>query len=141
MQEVVKKEVGKLLDARIIYLISDSEWVSPMQVVLTKKSMIVVKNEKDELISTRTGTGWRMCINYRNLNNATRKDHFPLPFIVLMLERLARYSFSCYLDGYSGFFQIPIHLSDQEKTTFTCPYGTFAYWRLSFGLCNALTTF
>ena len=76
-----------------------------------------------------------------NVVVATRKDHFPLPFIDQMLERLARHSYFCYLDGYSGFFQIPIHPEDQEKTTFTCPYGTFAYRRMPFGLCNAPATF
>src|SRR3954447_12387708 len=71
-----------------------------------------------------------MCIDYRKLNKATRKDHFPLTFIDQMLERLAKHSHYCYLDGYSGFFQIPIHPDDQEKITFTCPYGTFAYRRI-----------
>ncbi|CAA7053408.1 unnamed protein product [Microthlaspi erraticum] len=82
-----------------------------------------------------------MCIDYRKLNSASRKDHFPLPFIDQMLERLANHPFYCFLDGYSGFFQIPIHPNDQEKTTFTCPYGTFAYRRMPFGLCNAPATF
>ncbi|XP_048618045.1 uncharacterized protein LOC125589738 [Brassica napus] len=82
-----------------------------------------------------------MCIDYRKLNSATRKDHFPLPFIDQMLERLANHPYYCFLDGYSGFFQIPIHPEDQEKTTFTCPYGTFAYRRMPFGLCNAPATF
>jgi len=82
-----------------------------------------------------------MCRDYRMLNKATRKDHFPLPFIDQMLERLVRHSYFCYLDGYSGFFQIPIHPEDQEKTTFTCPYRTFAYRRIPFGLCNAPATF
>ena len=82
-----------------------------------------------------------MCIDYRKLNKATQKDHFPLPFIDQMLERLAKHSHFYYLNGYSGFFQIPIHPDDQEKTTFTCPYGTFAYQRMSFGLCNAPATF
>ncbi|CAM8978498.1 unnamed protein product [Rhodiola kirilowii] len=58
-----------------------------------------------------------------------------------MLERLAKHKFFCYLDGYSGFFQIPIHPEDQEKTTFTCPFGTFTYRRMPFGLCNAPATF
>jgi len=107
MQEVVKKKVVKLLDAGIIYPISDSEWVSPVHVVPKKGGITVMKNERDELISTRTVTGWRMCIDYRKLNQATRKDNFPLPFIYQMLERLARNSFFCYLDGYLGFFQIP----------------------------------
>jgi hypothetical protein len=141
MQEVVKKEVMKLLDAGIIYPISDSKWVSPVQVVPKKGGMTVIKNDKNELIPTRTVTGWRMCIDYRRLNVATKKDHFPLPFIDQMLERLANHKFFCYLDGYSGFFQIPIHPEDQEKTTFTCPYGTFAYRRMPFGLCNAPATF
>ncbi|WVZ63711.1 hypothetical protein U9M48_013320 [Paspalum notatum var. saurae] len=86
-------------------------------------------------------TGWRMCIDYRKLNKATKKDHFPLPFIDEMLERLAKNTHFCYLDGYSGFFQIPIHLDDQHKTIFTCPYGTFAYRRMPFGLCNAPASF
>ena len=131
----------KLLDAWIIYPISDSDWVSPIHVVPKKGGMIVVKNKNNELIPTRTITGWRMCINYRKLNKATRKDHFPLPFIDQLLERLANHSFFCYLDGYSGFFQISIHPDDQEKTTFTCPYGTYAYRRMPFGLCNAPATF
>nr|GFB88133.1 reverse transcriptase domain-containing protein [Tanacetum cinerariifolium] len=75
------------------------------------------------------------------LNDATRKDHFPLPFIDQMLERLARNEFYCLLDRFLGYFQIPIDPQDQEKTTFTCPYGTFAYRRMPFGLCNALGTF
>ncbi|XP_010519129.1 PREDICTED: uncharacterized protein LOC104798657 [Tarenaya hassleriana] len=141
MKEVVKKEVLKLLDAGIIYPISDSAWVSPVQVVPQKGGITVVENERNELIPTRTVTGWRMCIDYRKLNSNTRKDHFPLPFIDQMLERLALHSHFCFLDGYSGFFQIPIHPSDQEKTTFTCPYGTFAYRRMPFGLCNAPATF
>lgn len=141
MQEVVKKEVLKLLDAGIIYPISDSAWVSPVQVVPKKGGMTIVQNEKNELIPTRTITGWRVCIDYRKLNDATRKDHFPLPFIDQMLERLANHAFYCFLDGYSGYNQIAIAPEDQEKTTFTCPYGTFAYRRMPFGLCNAPATF
>ena len=102
---------------------------------------MVVPNERNELIPMRTRTGWRVCINDRKLNNATRKDHFPLPFIDQMLERLAGHDYYCFLDGMSGYFQIPIAPEDQEKTTFTCPYDTFAYRRMPFGLCNALATF
>ncbi|KAG7578965.1 Ribonuclease H-like superfamily [Arabidopsis thaliana x Arabidopsis arenosa] len=141
LKEVVKKEILKLLDADVIYPISDSTWVSPVHCVPKKGGMTVVKNEKDELIPTRTITGHRMCIDYRKLNAASRKYHFPLPFIDQMLERLANHPYYCFLDGYSGFFQIPIHPNDQEKTTFTCPYGTFAYKRMPFGLCNAPATF
>nr|GEU76408.1 reverse transcriptase domain-containing protein [Tanacetum cinerariifolium] len=79
--------------------------------------------------------------NVWKLNEATRKDHFPLPFMDQMLERLARNEYYCFLDGFSGYFQIPIDPKDQEKTTFTCPYGTFAYRHMPFGLCNAPETF
>ena len=103
--------------------------------------MTVVKNDKYELISTSTVTGWRVCIEYRKLNMATRKDHFPLPFIDQMLDRLVAHAFYCFLDGYSGYNQIIIAPEDQEKTTFTCPYGTFAFQRMPFGLCNAAATF
>ncbi|GKD58599.1 reverse transcriptase domain-containing protein, partial [Tanacetum coccineum] len=75
------------------------------------------------------------------LNEATRKDHFPLPFMDQMLEKLARNKYYYFLDGFSGYFQIPIDPHDQEKTTFTCPYGTLAYRRMLFGLCNAPGTF
>jgi hypothetical protein len=141
MRDVVKKEVTKLLNAGIIYPVPHSEWVSPVHCVPKKGGLTVVKNDNDQLIPQRTVTGWRMCIDYRKLNKATRKDHFPLPFIDEMLERLAKHSHFCYLDGYSGFFQIPIHPKDQHKTTFTCPYGTFAYRRMPFGLCNAPASF
>ncbi|GJV87758.1 reverse transcriptase domain-containing protein [Tanacetum coccineum] len=117
IHDVIKKEVEKLLDARLIYPISDSPWVSPVHCVPKKGGMTVVKNEENELVPTRLVTGWRM------------------------LERLAGNEFYCFLDGFSGYFQIPIEPKDQEKTTFTCPYGTFAYRRMPFGLCNAPGTF
>ncbi|XLU18238.1 hypothetical protein S245_054304 [Arachis hypogaea] len=141
MKEVVQKKVTKLLEAGIIYPISDSPWVSPIQVVPKKGGMAVVHNEKNELVLTRTVTGWRMCIDYRRLNTATRKDHFPLPFIDQMLERLAGHDYYCFLDGYSGYNQIAVDPQDQEKTAFTCPSGVFAYRRMPFGLCNAPATF
>ncbi|XP_075475581.1 uncharacterized protein LOC142506460 [Primulina tabacum] len=104
MKEVVKNEVLKLLKAGVIYAISDSSWVSPVQVVPKKGGITVVRNENDELISTRTVSGWRVY-------------------------------------GYSGYNQIAIVPEDREKTTFTCPYGTFAFRRMPFGLCNAPATF
>nr|GFC61101.1 DNA-directed DNA polymerase [Tanacetum cinerariifolium] len=103
--------------------------------------MTVIKNDENELIPTRLVTGWRVCIDYRKLNEATRKDHFPLPFMDQMLEHLAGNEYYCFLDGFSRYFQIPIDPKDQDKTTFTCPYGTFAYKRMTFGLCNAPGTF
>ncbi|GJT07425.1 reverse transcriptase domain-containing protein [Tanacetum coccineum] len=115
--------------------------VSPVHCVPKKGGITIVANEENELIPTRLVTGWRVCIDYRKLNEATRKDHFPLPFMDQMLERLAGNEFYYFLDGFSGYFQIPIDPQDQEKTTFTCPYGTFAYRRMPFGLCNAPGTF
>ncbi|XP_019228966.1 PREDICTED: uncharacterized protein LOC109210049 [Nicotiana attenuata] len=103
--------------------------------------MAVIENEKNELIPTRTVTGWRVCMDYRKLNSATCKDHFPMPFIDQMLDRLAGRSFYRFLDGYSGYNQIKIALEDQEKSTFTFPYGTFAFSRMPLGLCNASATF
>ncbi|RVW19396.1 Retrovirus-related Pol polyprotein from transposon 17.6 [Vitis vinifera] len=141
LQEVVRAEVLKLLQAGIIYPISDSPWVSPTQVVPKKSGITVIQNEKGEEITTRLTSGWRVCIDYRKLNAVTRKDHFPLPFIDQVLERVFGHPFYCFLDGYSGYFQIEIDLADQENTTFTCPFGTFAYRRMPFGLCNAPATF
>nr|GEW07230.1 transposon Ty3-I Gag-Pol polyprotein [Tanacetum cinerariifolium] len=97
--------------------------------------------KENELILTRLVTGWRICVDYQKLNEATHKDHFPLPFIDQMLERLARNHYCCFLGGFSGYFQIPINLKYQEKTTFTCPYRMFAYRCMPFGLCNAPGTF
>ncbi|GKD39893.1 hypothetical protein Tco_1260100 [Tanacetum coccineum] len=108
IHEVIKKEVIKLLDAGLIYPISDSPWVSPVHCVPKKGGVTVVENEDNELIPTRLVTGWRVCIEYRKLNDVTRKDHFPLPFIDQMFERLAGNEYYCFLDGFSGYFQIPI---------------------------------
>ena len=141
MQEVVRAEVLMLLQVGIIYPISNSTWVSPTQVVPKKSGITTVHNEKGEEIPTRLTTGWRVCIDYRRLNEVTRKDHFPLPFMDQLLERISGYPFYCFLDGYSGYFQIEIVAEDQEKTTFTCPFGTYAYRRMPFGLCNAPATF
>ena len=141
MMEVVRKEILKCLDNGIIYPISDSSWVSPVHVVPKKSGITIVTNENDEQVPTRVQSCWRMCIDFRKLNAAIRKDHFPLPFMDQMLERLASHSYYYFLDGYSGYFQIPIAPEDQEKTTFTCPFGTFAYRRLAFGLTTGPSTF
>jgi hypothetical protein len=141
MREVIKKEVSKLLHVMIIYPVPHSEWISPIQVVPKKGGMIVVKNEKNKLIPQGTITRWWMCIDYRKLNKTTKKHHFPLPFIDEMLERPVNHSFFCFLDEYSGYHQISIHPDDQSKTAFTCPYETYAYHRMSFGLCNTSASF
>ncbi|GKB80618.1 reverse transcriptase domain-containing protein [Tanacetum coccineum] len=137
IHEVIKKEVIKLLDAGLIYPIFDNLWVSPVHCVPKKGGMTIVENEDNELIPTRLVTGWRFCIDYFKLKDVIRKDHFPLTFMDQMLECLAGNEYYCFLDGFSSYFQILIDPQDQEKTTFTCPYGTFAYRRMLFGLCNA----
>ena len=141
MKEVIKKEVLKGLDAGFIYTISDSPWVSPVHVVPKKGGFIVIRNEKNKLIPTRIVIGWWVCIDYRKLNTATRKDHYPLPFIDQMLDRLIGQPHYCFLDGYFCYNQNAIASEDQENTTFTCRYGTFDFRRIPFGLCNASTTF
>ncbi|KAK1650214.1 hypothetical protein QYE76_068019 [Lolium multiflorum] len=141
MKDVVRNEVLRLLEAGIIYPIADSRWVSHVHCVPKKGGMTVVPNDNDELIPQRVVVGYRMCIDYRKVNKVTKKDHYPLPFIDQMLERLSKNTHFCFLDGYSGFSQIAVKTKDQEKTTFTCPYGTYAYRRMPFGLCNAPATF
>lgn len=141
MKEAVKNGVLKLLNAEIIYAISDISWVSLVQVVPKNGGMVVIKIEKNQLMPTRIVIGWRVCIDYRKLNKATRKDHFPLTFIDQMLDRLASFEYYCFLNQYSGYNQTTIAHGDQEKTTFTCPYGTFTFQRMPFGLCNAPSTF
>nr|GFB43489.1 reverse transcriptase domain-containing protein [Tanacetum cinerariifolium] len=113
----------------------------PRTLCTKKGGFTVVENKENELIPTRLVTGWRVCIDYHKLNEATHKDHFPLPFMDQMLERLTGNEYYCFLDGFSGYFRIPIDQKDQEKTTFMCPYRTFAYRRMPFGLCNAPGTF
>ena len=119
IKEVVCKEVLKWLDTGVIYPISDSAWVSPVQVVPKKGGTTVIRTENNTLLPSRTVTGWRICIDYRKLNKATRKDHFPLSFMDQMLDRLAGHEYYFFLDGYLSYNQIAIAPEDQEKTTFT----------------------
>ena len=141
MKVVVRKEVLKWLDVGVIYPIFDNAWVSPVQVVPKNGGTTVIKIENNILLPSRIVTSWRICIDYQKLNMATRKAHFPLPFLDQMLDRLAGHEYYCFLYGYSGYNQIAIASKDQEKTTFTCPYGTFTFRRMPFGLCNAPGTF
>ncbi|GJY12952.1 reverse transcriptase domain-containing protein [Tanacetum coccineum] len=116
-------------------------WVSPVHVVPKKGGMKVVTNDNNELILTRLVTGWCVCIDYVKLNDATHKDHFRLPLMDQMLERLAGNEFYYFLDGFLGISKNLSIPKTKKKTTFTCPFGTFAYRRMPFGLCNALGTF
>lgn len=123
LRDVVKEELQKILHVNFIYPISDSECVAPLV-----------------LVSKKYGR-WHICIDYRELNKATLKDYFPLPFIDQVLDTLADRKYFSFLDGFSGYNQIQISLEDQDKTTFTCPWSTFYYRFLPFRLCNALATF
>ena len=123
LRDIVKEEVHKLLNDDFIYPISNSQWVSPLVLVPKKDGR------------------WCICIDYRELNKATLKDYFPLPFIDQVLDTLAGKKYFSFLDGFSGYNQIQIAPQDQDKTTFTCPWGKFSYKVLPFGLCNAPATF
>ena len=123
------------------YPISDSVWVSSVQVVPKKGGTTMIKTENNILLPFRTITGLRICIDYQKLNKVTQKDHFPLPFLDQILDRMMGHEYYYFLDGYFGYNQITIGLEDQEKTTFTYPYGTFSLRRMPFGLCNAPGTF
>nr|GEZ91256.1 reverse transcriptase domain-containing protein [Tanacetum cinerariifolium] len=115
IHDVIKKEVEKLLDAGLIYPIPDSPWVSPVHCVPKKGGMTVIKNDENELVPTRLVTGWRVCIDYRKLNEATRKNHFPLPFMDQMMERLAGNEYYCFLDGFLATFRFPSTRRTKKK--------------------------
>ena len=100
-----------------------------------------MQNDKGEGVSILLTSGWRVCIDCKKLNVVTRKDHLLLSFIDQVLERVSSHPFYCFLVGYSKYFQIEIAVEDQEKSICTCPFGTYAYKRMSFSLCNAPATF
>jgi hypothetical protein len=141
MKEVIRKEIICLLDAGIIYDVKESDWISHVHYVPKKGGFIYVPNKHNEMVPTRTIVGYRMCIDFIKVNKETRKDHYLLPFIDQTLERLARHSYFCYLDGYSGFSQIDVHPEDQLKTKFIYPFGLYVYRRMPSDLCNAPATF
>jgi hypothetical protein len=124
LKDTVKEEIQKFLIVGFIYPISDSKWVSPLVVVPKKVT------EK-----------WIICVDFRELNKVTLKDYFPLPLIYQVLDTLSKKKYFSFLDRYSRYNQILIAPKDQDKTTFTCPWGTYAYRVLPFGLCNAPATF
>lgn len=109
MNGIVKKEILKWLDAGIIYSIANSSWGNPVQCVPKKGGITVVPIQNEEIIPSRTVMGWRVCIDYKNLNKATRKDYFLLLFIDQMLDRLVGHDYYCFLDGYSRYNQLAIH--------------------------------
>ena len=125
---MVKEEIDSLLKARFIYPVCNSEWVSPI-VVVPKK---VGADGKVKI---------RVCQDFRKLNAATKKDYFPLPFKDIILDHVLKHENYSFLDGFSGYNQVFTRKGDQLKTTFTTDWGTFAFNRMPFGLCNAPGTF
>ncbi|XP_049381355.1 uncharacterized protein LOC125845910 [Solanum stenotomum] len=121
MKDVMRKKVINWLDAWVVYPILDSKWVSSVQCVPKKEGMMVVTNEKNELIPIRTVIGWHICMDYMKINDATRNDHYPVSFIEQMLDRLAGQEYYFFRDSYLGYNQIFIAPEDQEKTAFTYP--------------------
>ena len=141
MQEVVKKQIMKWIDVGVVYPISNRHWISLVQCVTKKRDMTMVANAKNELVPYQLVTRCQVCMDYWKLNKWTLRDHFPMPFMDKMLDKLVAKSLYCFLDGYSGYNHILITFEDQENTMFTCTKDTFAFKRMLFGLCNAPTTF
>nr|GEV03834.1 DNA-directed DNA polymerase [Tanacetum cinerariifolium] len=130
--DVIKQEVIKLLEAGLIYPISNSPWVSPVHCVPKKGGFIVMENEDNELIPNRLATGWRVCIDYRKLNEATLKDHFPPPFMDPL-----RNQYYYFLDGFSGTFQrcMMVIFHEMIEKTIKMFMDDFSVFRNSFQSC------
>ena len=141
IRKTLKDEILKWLEAEIIYPISDSPWISRVHMAPKKSGISVERSEEGVELATRLTTGWRVCIDYRKLNLVTKKNHYPIPFIDQILKKHVWQTYYCFLDGYSGYNYIGIYPRYQERTTFTCLEGTYAFRRMPFGLCNALATF
>ena len=123
LASMVKKELEKMLAARIIAPTRHSTWCS---------NLVVVRKKNRSL---------RICIDFRNLNTACQKNNYPLPNMETLLQRVTGSSMMSMLDGFSGYNQVVIQEEDRHKTTFTTPWGTFEYLRMPFGLLNAGATF
>jgi hypothetical protein len=124
MQLVVKTKLEQLLQAVFIWPIELTDWLS--HIVLLKK---------------KGGNKLRVCVDYRDLNVRTLKDHFPLPFISTIVDEVTGKKLYSFMDGYLGYNQVSISLEDWHKMTFSSPWGIFLYIVMPFGLCNASTTF
>ena len=125
---MMKEEINKLIEAGFIFPVLSSEWVSPIVKVSKKKGI-------DGVVKIQ------VCQDFKKLNAATRKDHYPLLFIDNVLDIMAGHSLFSFLDGYAGYNQTSINEEDQLKTTFTTDWGTHAFRVMPFGLCNAPGTF
>jgi hypothetical protein len=120
---VIEREIKKLLDAKIIIPLRYSKWIA---------NLVIVRKKNGEV---------RLCVDFRNLNRCSKKDNYPLPKMENLLQRILEATIMSFLDGFSGYNQIYVHLDDQEKTSFTTPWGTFMYAKMPFGLMNVGATF
>jgi hypothetical protein len=120
---LIEKEVKKLFEAKIIVSLRFSKWVA---------NLVPVRKKSGEI---------RLCVDFQNLNKVSLKDHYPLPKMDYILQKVVGSQKMSMLDGFSGYNQIMVHPDDREKTTFTTPWGTFMYTKMPFGLMNAGATF
>ena len=116
---VLREEIVKLLKVDIIYLVVHLDWASPVVIVPKKDGR------------------WRICVDYKPLNAVTKANHYPLPHMDDILDRVAGHEMYSLCDGYFGYFLITIALKDQVKTTFITPWNCFCYKWMPFGLKNA----
>ena len=123
LEPTVQKELNKLLSAKIIFPVRHTQWVS---------NFVPVRKKNGEI---------RLCVNFRNLNKAYDKDNYPVPPMEQILQQVSGSERLSLLDGFSGYNQVLMSPSDQLKTTFRTPWGTYAYRKMPFGLINAGATF
>jgi hypothetical protein len=120
---LIKKEVRKLFEAKIIVSLRFSKWLA---------NLVPFKKKNGEI---------RLCVDFRNLNRVYLKDNYPLPKMDNILQNVVGSQRMSMLDGFSCYNRIMVHPNDQENTTFTTPWGTFMYAKMPFGLMNAGATF
>ena len=123
LEPLIQSKVKKMLDARIIFKVRHSEWVS---------NLVPVRKKSREI---------RLCMDFRNLNRASDKDNYLVPPMEQLLQMVSGSELFSLLDGFSGYNQVLVAEEDRLKTTFRTKWGTFAYRRMPFGLINTGATF
>jgi hypothetical protein len=116
---LIEKEIRKLFDSKIIVSLRFSKWLA---------NLVPVRKKNGEI---------RLCIDFRNLNRVYLKDNYPLPKMDHILQKSVSSQRMSMLDGFSRYNQIMVHPNDQEKVTFTTPWGIFMYAKMPFRLMNA----
>ena len=119
----VKEEIEKQFEAGFVLVTEYPEWVANIVPVPKKNGHI------------------RVCVDFRDLNEASPKDNFPLPHIDVLVDSTAGHELLSFMDGFSGYNQVLMAPEDREKTTFITPWGTYCYRVMPFGLKNAGATY